>query len=129
MDRDDNDEAEIEAYKQKGTKILRRRDIENYLWDDEILEKLCNVENQSAKIVDIKQIKVDLLKDSVTNRKNPPDDIKSIGGQLYVQIKQLLSLTQRGNTKEAFCKAVLAQLITPDTQIYKELEEDIFGTT
>lgn len=60
-------------------------------------------------------------------RLNPIDDIKSASGMIYTYLKQILSLAKCGNTKDAFLRDTMAPLITSETQIYKDLEKEIFG--
>lgn len=60
-------------------------------------------------------------------RGNPTDDIKSASGKIYTELKRILSLTQCGNTKDAFFRDTIVPLITEETQIYKDLESEIFG--
>lgn len=127
IDRDDRSDEEIkELLKTEGTKVLSKRDIESYLLDDEIIEKLCKHVSQEDAIADCLKIKANSIAESVV-RKNPVDDIKSAAGKIYVDLKKRLSLTQCGNSTEAFLRDTIAPLVTRDTKSYKELEEDIFG--
>ena len=105
---------------------MRHRDLENYLWDDEILRRLCHEVGQPEKIAEILALKSKLL-DDARSEGRPEDDVKAVSGTLYVRVKQLLKLTQRGNTADEFCRSTLAPLVTPDTVVYKALESDIFG--
>ena len=57
----------------------------------------------------------------------PDDDIKSARGEIYNGLKQVLGLTQCGNSADSFLRDTMAPLITPDTEIYKQLEQEIFG--
>jgi predicted ATPase len=127
VDRDDIAEETIEALISQGTRVLGRRDLESYLWDDEILQKLAESKMQGGELQKILEIKQGLLLD-LPNRDLPADDVKSISGLLYVQVKKILGLTQCGNTAEEFCKVTLAPLITPETKTYQELEKAVFGT-
>ncbi|MBR4631892.1 MAG: AAA family ATPase [Elusimicrobia bacterium] len=125
VDRDDMNDNEIEELKNQDIKVLSKRHIESYLLDDEILKLLCEKENKSDKYDEIISIKKAKLEDSIS-RGNPKDDIKSASGDIYVEIKKILQLSHSGNTKDAFFRDTLAPLITPETQVYKELEKDIF---
>ena len=60
------------------------------------------------------------------NRGKPADDIKSASGQIFIELKRILSLTQCGNNKCAFLRDTLTPLVTDDTTIYNELENEIF---
>jgi hypothetical protein len=126
FDRDDRSEEEIKDLHKNSVRVLRKRDIENYLWDDDIIARLCAQVGQPEKTVEILALKSELLEKS-KSRGNPTDDIKSISGELYVEVKKRLSLTKCGNNKESFCISTLAPLVTADTEVFKMLEEDIFS--
>lgn len=125
IDRDDKSPQEIAELAQKGIKTSKRRHIECYLLDDEIITKLCTEVHKPELLADCLQAKQTAIQDSV-NRGNPTDDIKSASGQIFTELKRILSLTQCGNNKCAFLRDTLAPLVTEDTTIYKELENEIF---
>ena len=126
VDRDDKSAEEVEELRRKEIKILNKRHIECYLLDDEIITKLCHVQNKNDKIEDCLTAKNQAVTESVA-RGNSADDIKSASGQIYTELKRILLLTKCGNTKEAFFRDTIAPLITPETQIFKDLEQEIFG--
>lgn len=121
-DCDDRSQTEIADVQAKGGVVLSLRDIENYLWDDEVLKKLCESISNPIAFSAIKQKKDELMRGIM-----PSDDVKQISGQLYVAIKSLLNLRQCGNTHESFARDTLAPLITSDMEVYKLLRKDIFG--
>ena len=45
----------------------------------------------------------------------------------YLSLKRRLSLIQCGNNPDPFMRDTLAPLITPDMDVYKDLEIEIFG--
>jgi predicted ATPase len=126
IDRDDRSDDDIQNYNRRGISVLNRRDIESYLWDDEILTKLCLAEGRPDVTDTVLSAKNDLLAGLGAQQK-PADDVKSIKGLLYGIVKRDLAIVQRGNTADAFAKQVLAPLITPDTAVYQALEAEIFG--
>ncbi len=107
-------------------KVLSKRDLESYLWSDEILTKLANSEGQSPQAQILINKKNELLSANPLTGK-AQDDIKAVSGQVYKFCISTLSLTQRGNTAESFARDTLAPLITPDTVAYKELETIILN--
>lgn len=129
VDRDDKSSEEIAALEIKGIKTLARRHIENYLLDDEIIKKLCIERGKEDKIDECLSAKEEAINDSVKNRNNPVDDIKSASGKIYTELKRILSLTQCGNTTVTFLRDTMAPLITEETEIYKNLEKQIFEVT
>lgn len=128
VDRDDRSNEEIEELKNRNIKVLKKRHIESYLLDDEIITKLCRVHGKEDKIQECLNAKSTTIMSSI-ERGNPSDDIKSASAELYIELKKILSLNQCGNTKDAFLRDTLAPLLTEETQVFKELEKEIFETT
>jgi AAA15 family ATPase/GTPase len=124
LDRDDRSTQQVTDLIKQGFVVLKRRHMESYLFDDEVIKKLATCKKQENKITDALDIKLKAIQSSVS-RNNPGDDIKSAAGDIYTGLKKLLSLTQCGNDQESFMRDTLAILITPDMQIYKELKEEI----
>ena len=125
-DRDDCNDDEIKEHRRKGVRVLSRRDLESYLWDEEVLQRLCEKLGRRDATADILEASRSLREKSKQSEK-PGDDYKSISGELYNYVKRKLALTGTGDTAEAFAKSELAPLVTRDTNVYKALEKDIFG--
>lgn len=126
FDRDDRCKSEIQQLKSEGIQVLQRRDLESYLWDDEVLEALCIKSGQPEKVDELKAEKAAALEDGV--RKGfPPDDIKAASGRLYNKCKQVLGLTQCGNDAETFARVTLAPLLVPSMRVYQELESIVLA--
>lgn len=126
VDRDDRSEAEIEGLYEKGIQVLKRRNLESYLLDDALIRKLCEQLNQTEKYSECIEKKGEAINNSV-GRGNPPDDIKSARGDIYNALKSILGLTRCGNNADSFIRDTMAPLLTSDMDIYKELEQEIFG--
>jgi hypothetical protein len=120
-DRDDKSDAEVADWERTGNIVLPERNLESYLFADDVMKKLSR---QNGHAGDILQLKKDALAASVS-RGNPADDVKSASGQLYVALKKELSLTRSGNNADAFMRDTLALLITPDTDAYRKLKAGI----
>lgn len=126
VDRDDRSEHEIEELFQKRIRVLKRRNLESYLLDDTLIQKLCEHFNQSEKYDECIEKKQEAIGNSV-ERGNPSDDLKSARGEIYNALKTILNLTQCGNTADSFIRDTMAPLLTSEMDIYKELEQEIFG--
>ncbi|HEX7516307.1 MAG TPA: ATP-binding protein [Chthoniobacterales bacterium] len=124
IDKDDRSVTEIADLASKGIRVLSRRHLESYLFDDEILQKLCTSVGEDTKIADVAAAKAAALSESIA-RRNPADDFKSMSSKLCTELKRILGLTQCGNTREAFCIDTLAPLITPETSTYQQLKKDV----
>jgi hypothetical protein len=126
VDRDDKSPVEVEELRSKGIVTSSRRHIECYLFDDEVIRKLCSVFGKPDLVEDALAAKRDALAESVA-RGNPPDDIKSASGAIFNSLKRMLGLTRCGNNKCAFLRDTIAPLITEDMNVYRQLEREIFG--
>lgn len=126
VDRDDKSPQEVQELLGKGIKTSAKRHIESYLLDDEMIQKLCNSVGKAELTQDCINAKNQALQNSVA-RGNPADDIKSASGSIFTELKRILSLTQCGNNQCAFIRDTITPLVTEGTNIYKELENEIFG--
>lgn len=125
VDRDDKSPQEVQELLNKGIKTLKRRHIECYLLDDELIRKLCILLEKPQLTKECLDAKNQAIKDSI-DRGNPSDDIKSASGNIYSELKKILNLTQCGNNKCAFLRDTMTPLVTEDTNIFKDLENEIF---
>ena len=123
IDRDDRSEEEIANASKNGIQVLSRRNFESYLFNDEELRVLAARTGGEDKTDELVAQKTFIL----NNRKEePPDNLKSASGEIYVKCKKILSLTQCGNTIGAFMRDTLAPLVKPGMSVYEELKHDIF---
>lgn len=125
VDRDDRSEEEIADLEQKGIKVLKRRHIECYLLDDEVLWAWCTENGMENKMDEVANIKQKSMADSI-QRGNAIDDIKSASNDICTKMKKLLGLTKCGNNGETIMRDTVSKLLTQDMQVYKELEKEIF---
>lgn len=126
IDRDDRSLEEIEELKIQNITVLSLRELESYLLEDEIIEKLCMVCGKSEKYGEIIAIKAEALRQSIA-RGNPTDDLKSAAGLFFTETKKALGLIKCGNDTVSFLRDTMAPLITQETNTYILLRRDIFG--
>lgn len=127
VDRDDRSPQEVANLAKSGIRVLKRRNLESYVLDNAVIKKLCDEVGKPEEYAACIQEKQQALTDSVS-RGNAPDDFKKASGGIYISLKRHLSLTQCGNNPDPFMRDTLSPLITPDMDVYKELEAEIFGT-
>ena len=108
-------------------RVLSRRSLESYLFDDEVLIALCESVGRPEEVEKLLADKEDAIKKSVDERGNPGDDIKSAAGEIYNAAKSRLGLTGAGNDAKAFMRSTLAPLIDGSMKVYQELKRDVFG--
>lgn len=124
VDRDDLSQKEIDSLEACGVYTLARRNLEGYLFDDEVLIKLTKSLGQETRAEELLKIKADAISNSI-KRGNSKDDIKSAAGEIYVEIKKLLSITGCGNNVDAFMRDTLSPLISIDMSIFSEMQTGI----
>ena len=124
IDRDDRSPEEVEQLAQQGVRVLTRRNLESYLFDDEVLQVLAELEGQEDKTQELLTNKQEILAGR-TDRL--PDDLKPVRGQIYEACQRVLGITQRGNNAGEFMRYTLAPLVRPGMNVYDELKRDIFG--
>lgn len=125
IDLDDHTPADVADFKSKGIRALSLRNLEAYLYDDEVLTALCTSIGKPEKAADLIAAKADAIA-NVVIQGHPADDIKKAAGSIYVAAKQMLSLTQVGNDAPAFARNTLSKLIKPGMSIYEKLRMDVF---
>ncbi len=86
VDQDDRSPNEVAELQKDGVRVLSKRHLEAFLLDDEVIEKLCNVQGHPTKIPEALAAKSAAIADSVA-RNYPPDDVKAASGSIYVAIK------------------------------------------
>ncbi|MBN8217356.1 MAG: AAA family ATPase [Spirochaetes bacterium] len=124
VDRDDYSPADVAAFNAKGIRVLTDRNLESYLFSDEVLRAF--VESiDPTKWALVQAIKQNALSRSIS-RGNAPDDIKSASGEIYVETKKLMALTKCGNNADAFMRDILSAFVLPGTNTFSTLERDIF---
>lgn len=124
VDRDDQSNNEIAELRRQGVSVLGRRNIEAYLFDDDVLSALAEANGQPEKSESLLARKRELL----SNLEGPSDDMKSIRGELYNYCKSELGLTGCGNSADAFARDTLAPLVRPGMAVYEELRSAIFDS-
>lgn len=126
VDRDDRSEREIEELSQKGIRVLKKRNLESYLLDDALIKKLCDSVDKTKEYDECLKEKEAAIQDAIS-RGRAPDDLKSASGSIYTSLKKRLGLTKCGNNPDTFMRDTMVSFITPDTEIYIQLEAEIFG--
>ena len=126
IDRDDRSDEEVEELRQQGVKVLRYRNIEGYLLNEEVISKWCVASNYPDLREQALQIREQRISESIA-RGNAQDDLKSAGNDICTDLKKLFHLTRCGNNGESIMRDTISKLITEDMAVFEELEQDIFG--
>lgn len=119
------DKKEKLKEKHSGIRFLSRYSIENYLLDDEVLTELCKQRDMPEKAKELIGAKSDLLKGK--DEKN--DSFKKIRNDFYRLAGEILGERGLGDNSDDFYRHVVSKCFNPCMDVYKELENDIFGKT
>ena len=124
VDRDSSSPDEVSELMKRGVRVLSRRNLESYLFDDEVLRTLARSVGKTDKAEDLLAEKLNILNQRTGGA---PDDLKPASGDIYNACKSILELTNPGNKAKTFMRDSLAPLINPGMVVYAELKRDIFG--
>ncbi|KAF0246184.1 MAG: hypothetical protein FD180_926 [Planctomycetota bacterium] len=120
-DRDDKSASEVAEWESKGDIVLTERNLESLLFADDVIEALVIREGKKSLLADALKIKADAITGSVV-RGHAHDDLKSAAGEIYSNLKRLLSLQRPGNNTDAFMRDTLAPLVLPGMPSYQKLK-------
>lgn len=126
VDRDGMSDEEINQHEKQGYRVLRRRQIESYMFDDEVLGLLCESVGQPNKKDELLEAKIAAIEAS-RSQGHHPDDIKKASGRIADACRRVLKLENAGKASSAFMRDTLAPLMTSQTKIYQELKAAIFA--
>ena len=124
IDRDARSPEEVAELRRIGVRVLSKRNLESYLFDDEVLRSLAlsvGREEDTEELIEQKECIRVARPDDIS------DDLKPASGEIYLACKKILNLAAPGNDKKTFMRDTLAPLITPGMQVYAELKHDIFA--
>ena len=124
IDHDDRSPEQVADLNENGVRVLSKRNLESYLFDDEVLRSLAVSEEKEDKI---NELLAEKQRIRTVRTDDAKDDLKPASGEIYVACKKILGLTQCGETAEEFMRDTLAPLIKPGMVVYDELKRDIFG--
>jgi hypothetical protein len=127
IDRDERSATEIADLRQRGVRVLSERHLESYLFADEILTALCESCGKPERARELLDAKAKALAES-RGRGNATNDMKSAAGETYNAIKRVLDPPSPGSSYRVFMREVLASQVTPATNTYRLLRQDVFPT-
>ena len=121
-DRDNLSERQVKEKRAKGTKVLSRPKIEDYLLDDEVLKVLCK--RHCGEDEDRCRGLLSLKKEKLAERGG---DAKSIVNDVRMWVIRELGVRDAGDNAGAFLQDTVAPLIRSGMQTYSDIERDVFG--
>ena len=123
IDRDSQSPEESAEISKDGVRVLSRRNLESYLFDDAVLRALAISVGKAEEVDELVAKKRRILDERTADA---ADDLKPASGRIYNACKSILGLANPGNNTKTFMRDTLAPLIKPGMAVYDELERDIF---
>ena len=124
LDRDDRSDEEVSEIEADGGLVLRERNIESYLFADDVINALLIEVGKPELLEQALDIKRTAISASVA-RGNRNDDFKSAAGDIFNNFRSLLELERPGSDTDAFMRVTLAPLIVPGMNTYEKLKSQI----
>ena len=121
IDRDDMSDQTREEKISEGIHVLRRREIENYLWDEAVIRKA--LENNGVADNEINNAL------ATYPFSNPSEDDMKSGTQqreLFQKIRDANGASRLGRNRREFASDHLAPALRQTEQVYRELLQDVF---
>ena len=124
IDRDDMTDEERSSKIAQGIRVLRRRELEEYLYDPEVLRTFLQTEGCEESVVETALSK----RESLVNGQPGPKNIKDVSRELFDAIRRDTGLSNLGNDREEFASQFLVPALRKTHMAYEELREDLFGS-
>ena len=121
IDRDDMPDAVRDETTSRGIRVLRRREIENYLWDKAVVCKaLQNIGADPSAI--------DRVLEAYPFPNPREDDMKMDDHLqlLFEKIRRAEGVSLPGRNRKEFAFAHLAPALRETEEVYQELDDDVF---
>ena len=121
IDRDDMDPDERTVTIEGGIRVLRRRELENYLYDPEVLRTFLRRNDKEKLAATILNKRKKLLASLLMK-----DNVKSVTQELFEYIRDETGITTLGRKRQRFALSQLIPALRETPSVFRELEEDIF---
>ena len=101
VDRDARSEEEVAELKEQGIRVLSKRNLESYIFDDEILRALSASVGKEEKAEELVAAKQGIR---AARSGDAPDDLKPPSGEIYVSCMKILELATLATTPRRSCE-------------------------
>ena len=122
VDRDEMTDAAREAKMKEGLRVLRRRELENYLYDPEVLSTFLTTNEREALIPSV----VAKCEELLSGSNSQYGDMKKVTRELFDYIRKSTRLNNLGNSRGEFAIQHLVPALRDTPAVREELEKDVF---
>ena len=106
----------------QGNRVLRRRELEEYLYDPEVLRTFLETTDCGHAVAEVLNERQSLL-----NGQAGPANVKDISRDLFAKIREATGLANLGNKRQEFEIHFLVPALRATPGVYDELREDVLG--
>ena len=106
----------------EGLHVLRRRELEEYLYDPEVLRMF--LESQGCGEIAVTEVLKE--RDALVNNQSRPANIKDVSRPLFEAIRRITRLSNLGNSRQEFALQFLVPARSKTQNMFEELREDVF---
>ena len=121
IDRDDMSDITRDEKISEGIQVLRRREIENYLWDKAVVRRALMNNGLEDTVIDS-------ILETYPFPNPTEDDMKKCNRQqsLFEKIRTAQGASRLGRNRREFVSDHLAPALRQTEEVYRELHEDVF---
>ena len=123
IDRDEMTDNAREENIATGLRVLRRRELENYLYDPDVLKTFLS-NNGRVAVIDNVLAKQQQLLDGTSVA---TADMKKVSQKLFATIRQSAGIDNLGNRRAEFAQQHLVPALRQTPTVFRELERDLFS--
>lgn len=124
IDRDDMTGQERDKKIAQGIRVLRRRELEEYLYDPDVLRTFLRTEGCEEVVIE----RILGTRSSLVNDQPGPQNIKDVSRELFDAIRRESKLSNLGNDRAEFAVHFLVPALRATPNVYGEIRGDVFGS-
>ena len=122
IDRDEMTKEARERKVQEGTRVLRQRELENYLYDRRVLVTFLSMNDKAVLAARL----IDKVEDLLSVSSLEHGDIKKVTREIFEWIRKATQIHNLGNSRSEFALQHLIPALKQTPEVLRELEEDVF---
>ena len=123
IDRDDMTDDERDRKIGEGIRVLGRRELEEYLYDADVLRTFMEANGCDEPVVaEVLNARV-----AAMTRQRGSARVKGVSNSLLDTIRKTTELPNLGNSREEFALQFLVPALRETPSVFAELREDVFG--
>ena len=122
-DRDDMTDGSRESHLKEGIRVLSRRELEDYIWDQEVLRTFLETEKCNQEVADELLTEISRIRED----QQGPVNVKDAQQKTLAEIRKRTKLRNLGNSREEFALEHLVPALRSTPAVFRALQADVFG--